>query len=95
MCRTPLIRSASESSDVGASDEPDERSNFEIEPLGTDLVGFQVVWTPNNSKFLRDVRILWHPPHFKDHHIGSKRLKFTVWPTAGRARVGGFQRTLI
>ena len=45
MCQTALVRSALESPDPVAYNVG---SNFEIRPLGTDLVTFEVVEAPNN-----------------------------------------------
>ena len=51
--RTALIRSALESLGIGA---PNGGSNFEIRPLGIDLVPFEVAaGAPNNSEFSGEI----------------------------------------
>ena len=48
VCRTTLIRSALESSDLGTFNGG---SNVKIRPLGSNLVTFEVAGAPSNSEF--------------------------------------------
>ena len=52
MCRTALLRSALENSDLGAFKDG---QNVQIRPLGTDLITFEVAGASNNSEFSEEI----------------------------------------
>ena len=93
VCRTSPNKSALESTKYDASNGG---SNFEIQPLGTDLVSFEVARLPQNwinKNLSRKFLTIWWPDDFKRDDIGPKWLDLDDWPIVGDAKVVTFQRT--